>query len=437
VTRPDDGSNPRAYLATLERFGVKLGLQTIRSIADELGSPEDHFRSVHIAGTNGKGSIAAMVEAALRAAGHRTARYTSPHLVRLEERFNIEGRPVEPAALDDAILRVRGAVSRLAARGDLSVEPTFFEVTTAVAFELFRQSNVTVAVLEVGLGGRFDATNIVTPAACCIASIGFDHEQYLGGTLEAIAFEKAGIVKRGVPVVVGPLPDRAEAVVRRICADVGAPLVDAQAGSLFRTSYEGGRSELVVRTPSRRYPPMMLALRGSHQVANAVVAVRLLETLDGLGISVPSEAVATGLTSVYWPARLDMRELPDGRRLLLDGAHNSDGARALATYVRTEWPEGCPLVFGVMADKRVAEMLDVLAPIARPLIVTQAPGPRAASADELATAAAAMGIADVEREPDIPDALARAWQSGPLIVVAGSLYLAGRVLEWLEKTGQH
>jgi dihydrofolate synthase/folylpolyglutamate synthase len=432
VIRPEDATDARAYLGSLELFGVKLGLDTIRAIARELGSPERAYRSVHIGGTNGKGSIAAIVDTALRAAGHRCGRYTSPHLVRLEERFHVDGKQVEPSALDEAIERVRSVVAGLVARGDLAVHPTFFEVTTAAAFELFERARVTVAVLEVGLGGRFDATNIVVPDVSCIASIAFDHEQYLGGTLASIAFEKAGIIKRGVPVVIGALPADARAVVRQRCDEVGAPLIDAQAGSHLRTSYEGGWTELELTTAVRTYPRVRLALRGAHQVQNALVAVRVLETLDMAGLRVPSEALVAGLTSAHWPARLDLRALPDGRQVLIDGAHNPEGARALAEYVRREWPERLPYVVAAMADKDFEGLFHAFAPTVRQLIVTRVPGRRSADPDRLAAAALRAGITHVECEPEIPQALSRAWRHGPLVVVAGSIYLAGRVLEWLD-----
>src|SRR6516165_6862727 len=198
--------DPLAYLFGLEQFGIKFGLDNIRAIVARLGHPEGAFRAVHIAGTNGKGSVTAMVETGLRAAGHRTARYTSPHLLTLNERFVIDGRPVDDRPLTSGIEDVREAVEALRSEGRLEVQPTFFEVTTAVAFELFRRAGVECAVIEVGLGGRLDATNVISPDATGITSIAFDHQLYLGPTLRDIAFEKAGIIKAGVPVVVGEPP---------------------------------------------------------------------------------------------------------------------------------------------------------------------------------------------------------------------------------------
>src|SRR5262249_28260913 len=215
-------SDPLAYLFSLEQFGIKFGLENISAIVERLGHPERAYATVHIAGTNGKGSVTAMIDAALRAGGHRSARYTSPHPVDLSGRFGIDCRPVERDALVSAAADVRDAIASLRADGTLGVQPTFFEATTAVGFELFRRATVDVAVLEVGLGGRLDATNVVSPLATAITSIAFDHQLYLGHTLAEIAREKAGIIKPGVPGVVGPLHPEAAAAIRESTGQRGA-----------------------------------------------------------------------------------------------------------------------------------------------------------------------------------------------------------------------
>ena len=215
--------SPIERLFALERFGIKLGLDNIRTILAALGSPERAWPSIHIAGTNGKGSVAAMVERALRAAGLRTGRYTSPHLDRVEERVAIDGAPVDRAMFEGVTAHVLDAVDGALANRTLPVMPTFFEVSTAVAFEIFRRRHINVAIVEVGLGGRFDATNVLTPKITAITSIAFDHERHLGHTLSDIAFEKAGIAKPGVPLVMGRLPPEAAARVAKVAADVGAP----------------------------------------------------------------------------------------------------------------------------------------------------------------------------------------------------------------------
>ncbi|MGH9147488.1 MAG: bifunctional folylpolyglutamate synthase/dihydrofolate synthase, partial [Vicinamibacterales bacterium] len=291
-------------LFRLEKLGIKFGLENIRTLCRALGSPETAFQSILIAGTNGKGSVTAMIEHALRSAGVRSARYTSPHLVRLEERFFIDGAPVEADALQDAADYLQSVVSHLIDKRELEGHPTFFEVTTAMAFELFRRQHVQVAVLEVGLGGRLDSTNVVTPVAAAITSIDLDHQALLGSTIAEIAYEKAGIVKPDIPVVLGETKPQAVDVITRVCEVQQARLIHATAGVDIRTTLrEDGRTLLELTTPVRRYPPITVSLRGRHQVANAVTAVRLLETLPW---NVSETAIIAGIRDVVWPGRLDL-----------------------------------------------------------------------------------------------------------------------------------
>jgi dihydrofolate synthase / folylpolyglutamate synthase len=417
----------RAWLTHLEQFGIKLGLETISAMMEALGHPERAYPVLHVAGTNGKGSVSAMAAAALTASGVRCGRYTSPHLIHLEERFAIDGRQVAPAGLDAALGTVRDTVERLRAAGTLAVEPTYFEATTAAAFLIFRAAAVQAAVVEVGLGGRFDATNIVRPLVTAITSVDMDHEAQLGFTLAAIAAEKAGTIKRGVPVVLGPLAPEARAVVEQAARAQGAPVVDSHADTRVEAS---GRQRPVVTitTPSATYGPLRLALAGRHQLANAVVAVRLLETAAVWGLPVDRRAIEHGLIDVRWPARLETIDTSRGQAIV-DGAHNPAGARALASYLEDVHPGGLPLVFGAMRDKSLDQMLTPLAPLARPLVLTRAPGSRAAAPGELAAILAASHPGTTMLvEPDVGAALDLAWDHGRTIAVAGSLYLAGDVL---------
>src|SRR5262245_5912147 len=348
-----------------------------------------------------------MVDAALRAAGHRSARYTSPHLVALNERFVIDGRPVATGALAAAVDDVRMLVDAMRRDATIDVQPTFFEATTAVAFELFRRAAVDVAVIEVGLGGRLDATNIVAPAVTAITSIGFDHQLYLGETLDAIAFEKAGIVKPAVPVVVGEIAAEPLGVIERVARERGAPVVPTSPSDV-----EGFR----------------IGLRGAHQLANAAVATRILRLLDAQGLRVDEAAVAAGLAHPAWPGRLDERRLPDGRELLLDAAHNPAGAAALASYLRGGPPS--PVVFAAMRDKDIDGMFRELLPVAGALIATSASNPRSADPESIAARARAIAPAlQVAVEPSLTDALAAAWRLAPRIVVAGSIFLLGDVMK--------
>jgi dihydrofolate synthase / folylpolyglutamate synthase len=425
---------PIAYLLGLEHFGIKFGLENIGALAAALNHPERAFHSIHVAGTNGKGSVTAMIDSALRAAGYRAARYTSPHLLELNERFVIDGRAVDAPALVSAVADVRSHVDSLLHAGTLLAQPTFFEVTTAVAFELFRRAAVDVATLEVGLGGRLDATNIVTPRVTAITSIALEHQQYLGRTVGEIAAEKAGIIKPGVPLVLGETDSDAAAVIESVARSRGAEIVRAWEDVTLDAQVTGESTEMRLRTPAHDYGRMSVGLRGAHQVANALVAVRVLEQLDMQGLSVPSWAIVEGLAAVSWPGRLDLRRLPDGRELLLDAAHNPAGAAALATYLH-RFGTRPPLVFAAMRDKDVSEMFRVLLPEVSSLVLTRASNLRTADPEVLA--ARARNLAPSMRisvEPGLRKALESAWRESNRVLAAGSLFLVGDVLQEIERS---
>ena len=420
--------DPFEYLLSLEKFGIKFGLANIETLTSALGHPQKTFKSILVAGTNGKGSVTAMVDCALGKSGLRVGRYTSPHLVHLEERFAIDGAPVRTEVLSRMIEDVRTLIDKLVATGSLEAPPTFFEVTTAIAFELFKRAGVQMAVLEVGLGGRLDSTNIAQPIAAAITSIDFDHEQYLGNTLAAIAAEKAGVIRRGIPVVVGPVPTEARDVLVSMCDLAGAEFIEADANVRLKSKIEDGRTILHLRTPTRDYGWVPLGLRGDHQVPNTLVAVRLLEELGRI-VNVPAESIVAGIRDVKWAGRLQMVEVPDGRRVLLDAAHNPAGAWVLASYLKREFPEPLPIVFGAMRDKDVALMLKNLLPAASAMVMTEASTPRAHGAAELAQIARKIAPkAKIDVEPDPKSALERAWRRCPVACVAGSIFLVGDIL---------
>jgi dihydrofolate synthase/folylpolyglutamate synthase len=363
-----------------------------------------------------------MLERALRAAGYRTGRYISPHLVRLEERFAIDGIAIDEGTLDAAAARVRHAAIALPA------PPSFFEATTAIALDVFREARVDLAVLEVGLGGRLDATNAVEPIGVAITSIDFDHEQYLGHTIEAIAREKAGIIKPGVVAVLGENRAEVQHVVRAASEAAPAELTFAPAGVATDVQLVEGQCRLHLRTPRHDYGSVTLALRGRHQADNAVVAVRLLEELTARRrLDVPAAAIRVGLEDAVWPARLEL--LPwRGGHVLIDGAHNPAGARALTAYVRETYGRKVPCVIGAMKDKRIADVIAALASCASHLVCTAVASPRAATPDELASVATEVAPGVRVRAVAHPtDALAIARDLGDPVVVAGSLYLAGEV----------
>ncbi len=426
--------DPLVRLFDLERFGIKLGLDNIRTLAAALDGPEESFLSIVVAGTNGKGSVAATIERGLRAAGYRTGLYTSPHLIALTERFAVSGDVVDGDTLAAEAALVLDMADALQASGQLPHPPTFFEATTALAFCLFRRRQVDVAVLEVGLGGRFDATNIVTPTAVAIPSVDIDHQQQLGETLEAIAGEKAGVIKPGSLVVTGETKPDARRVLDKTAAQRGARLIDIDDGVTVRWDIDAAGLTRIDRltTPRGDYGPLTLALRGRHQVRNGLVALRLLEELAGAGVSVPRQPIVSALTEVRCPGRLELIDAAPGRRVLLDPAHNVAAASALADYVTTIAPKGLPVVFGALADKDAAGMLRALGVAATRVICAPIDSPRARSvADLCATVRAAR--------PDLPvipaetpgAALDEAWRDSPLALVTGSMYLVGALLHAL------
>jgi dihydrofolate synthase/folylpolyglutamate synthase len=304
-------------------------------------------------------------------------------------------------------------------------------VTTALALEWFRRARVELAVLEVGLGGRLDATNVVDPVAAAITSIDFDHEQYLGTTLAAIAGEKAGVVRPGIPIVIGPMTPEARGAIAEACARAGAELVEADHGAVVQTTAEAGRTSVRLATPARDYGWIPLGLRGEHQATNAVVAVRLLERLEGI-LPVMPEAIIAGLRDVRWPGRLQMIANQEGKMVLLDAAHNPAGAWTLAAYLRREFPEPIPIVFGAMRDKDVALMLKTLLPVAARLVATQPGMTRAMPAAEVAAIARRLAPdALIEIEPEPRLALTRAWTHCPVVCAAGSIFLVGALIDEL------
>ncbi len=420
----------REYLFGLEIVGIKLGLEQIRALLGALDHPDLAYPSIVVAGTNGKGSVTAMLERGLRDAGYRTGRYTSPHLTDIEERIAIDGTPIGHAVFDQLAERIRGAA------GALPHPPSFFEATTALALEAFRDADVDVAVLEVGLGGRLDATNAVTPVLSVITAIDLDHQQYLGNTIEEIAAEKAGIIKQGVPVVVGKNSVAARLVITQVAERQRAPFVYAPTGVVARASLDAGLTLLDLRTPAGEWPSLTLGLRGRHQIDNAITAARALETLDEVTpIHVSARARQNALSNVRWPGRLELGTYAwEGGHVevLIDGAHNPAGARALSAYLAEAYPSRLPIIFAAMADKDVAGLAEALAPSASVFVCTAAHTPRAATPDQVADAVRRGAPGVPIATADTPAAaLAGSVKLGSPIVVAGSLFLAGEIRELL------
>ena len=422
-------------LAERRRFGMRPGLDIINRLTERLGHPERDLAVIHIAGTNGKGAVAALCESILRAAGYPVARYTSPHLVRVHERYLLNGAPVEDAMLEAASREVEEAVLALEATPE-APEATFFECLTAVAFVLFRQAGIRLAVLETGLGGRLDATNIVTPLVSVITRIGLDHCDWLGDTLEQIAAEKAGIIKPGRPVVCAAMPDEARAVIAATAARQGAHCIDAADAVSVAVSHStlAGQT-LTISTQERTLPPTHVPLAGAFQVENVCTAVAALEAVVACGLTVPDTAFVTGLGSVCWPGRFQL--VTDDPPVIVDGAHNPDGARAVRQALKScKVKAPVALIAGFCGDKDALAHLRILAPVVKCAWGVATSNPRSLSADQTAGLLRMAGIDAVASSSDVRAALdaARAWAraNNGVVLVCGSLFLAGDALTALD-----
>ena len=422
--------DPIAWLYGLQHFGIKLGLENIRSLLAVMGNPEFAYPSVLVAGTNGKGSVAAMLESMLRAHRIRTGLFSSPHLVRPNERIRLDGEDIPTSGLNRHLNRIREIIEDGLGRGALANHPSFFEVITATALQSFKEAAVECAVLEVGMGGRLDATNAVEASLCVVVTVDYDHTDTLGPTLERIAAEKAAIVKRGRRLVSGVEQQEARGALLESCRLAGAPLLEARRLACLERQEEG-RFRLV--TDARSYPNLSFPLPGLHQHENARVALVALEALSReLGFEPDARRVREGLASVRWPGRLQW--IHEDPPLLLDGAHNPAGARALAEYLRSEVDRRGVLLFGAMRRKAVEVILGPLAGQVDAVVITRPPVERAADPEDLAPIArAVVERVDVVREP--AEALVRARSLArpkSFVLVTGSLYLVGEVLGLLE-----
>ena len=414
-----------AYLRSREKFGIKFGLSNIDQLAAALGRPERQFPSILIAGTNGKGSTAALLQSILTAAGYRTGRYTSPHIRSLEERIQVDGRPISQEELARVVARVADASQKL-------TEPTFFEAVTASAFAFFAECDVDTAVLEVGMGGRWDATNIAPASVSVITPIGFDHEHFLGDSIAAIAAEKAAIIKEGRPVVIGELVPEALDVVRDEARRKSADLIRARDGSEIDAEPVDSVQRVRLRTPERDYDNVELPLLGEHQLDNLVLAVRVAELLEP---ELTAEQVRQGVRSTKWLGRLQRIKGTRGApALLLDAAHNVMAAEQLGRFLKAHPRDHRVLLFGVMKDKRVHEMLAQLLPHVSHFVATRPEMSRARGPEPLASFARDQGT-PAEAIPSSEKALALARElAGPTgeVVVAGSIFLLGEVVVALE-----
>lgn len=413
---------------------IKMGLEPMQALVEALDRPDQSFLVIHVAGTNGKGSVCAMMESVLRRAGFVTGLFTSPHLVRFNERIRVEGRCITDEELTWVMNRVDKADEEVAGQEGLRAA-TFFEYTTALALEHFSRSHVQVAILETGLGGRLDATNVVTPALSMITSIGLDHTMYLGDTPAQVAREKAGIIKAGKPVVCGSMDEEARGVVCRIAAERKSLLVDVeQSVSVQRKSLGVKGQKLKVESEEISYPSFVLPLLGDHQLANVASAIAGLETFGRMaGGSLPAEVICKGLAEVEWLGRCQVLE--EEPLVVLDAAHNPQGAKVFKETLE-QLAEGktCGWVVGMSKEKDARAFLSTLSGDGSPCWLVPLENERAMPMEELETAATRAGLqVDVLSHMEAVNR-AREWarKENGVIGVTGSIYLAGEMLERLD-----
>lgn len=411
------------WLYALEKAkGMDFKLERVASAFRVLGDPQDRLRCLHVAGTNGKGSVVAYLSAVLAAAGYRVGSYTSPHLIDLTERICIGGDPIGRSEVVALVDEVRRRV------GDAEIELTFFEVLTAVAFLHFERRGVDCAAIEVGLGGRLDATNLVDPMVAVITSIGMDHTGYLGESEPEVAAEKAGIIKSGRPVIVGRVGAAAARTIAAVAAARGAPLF--RWGADFRVAAAGGdRCEF--RGMGRRLAQLEIGLRGSHQRDNAALAVAALAAVSD-SMQVSDAAIRCGLRDVRWRGRLEM--VVGDPPMILDGAHNVDAMRVVVEELPHLAIRGrVHVLFAAMSDKDWPQMIEILAPHCSTAVVTEVLADRAVAAEQLGRVF--HRYCRVEAIADVGQALGRiktVAAAGDTVLVTGSLFLVGKVCEFLD-----
>ena len=419
----------------LPRSALVFDLRRVEQLLERLGNPQNAARSVHLAGTKGKGSTAAMIAAILTRSGYRVGLYTSPHLLSITERLQVDGKPIAEdtfARLVDILKPEVEVVNRLGTYGEL----TTFELLTALAFIYFREMGVHYQVVETGLGGRLDATNVVMPEVCVITSISYDHMDVLGDTLTRIATEKAGIIKPGSIVVCSPQFPEAMAVIERTCRERGVKLIKAGSDVTWqRKSFSAEGQSFTLKGIIRNYS-LDLPLLGEYQIENAATAVATVEGLSGRGANISPENIASGLAKMYWPGRLQiLRRQP---WVIVDGAHNAYSVKKLGEALRQYFTFNRPvLVFGASADKDIAGIVAELASFRSEVIVTGSRHPRAVTPAVLAAEFAKYGITP-QIAPDVPSAvklaLSRA-KPDDLICATGSIFIIAEVMEYMAAAG--
>ncbi len=448
-----------SYLLSLghETLTIKLGLKNTEVLLAALGNPEKHFPAVQIAGTNGKGSTAVMLDSICRAAGIRTGVFTSPHLISITERVRINGEPISEVEFAHITGSVKESGESLVKIGELETLPTFFEQITAIALLAFRVAKIDLAILETGLGGRLDSTTAAHASIVALTPIAMDHEEYLGKSLREIAAEKAAIIRPGVRAIVAPQTPEALEVIRQQCEasavepafvcelDQSYPLASAggrvptqqqcdTVNAVIGTS-EDGRYWVEFETNRGRYEHVLLGLRGRHQITNGAVAIAVAEALGEQGFQISNESIKRGLETANHAGRLEIWNTKP--RMLFDGAHNPSAAQALRNYLDEFVKQPITMIFGAMRDKALDEMASILFPIANELILTEVNNPRSATASDLQSVASkSKPLCRPHLASSPEDALRIAKEvcgSKALICITGSLYLVGETQKLIKR----
>jgi dihydrofolate synthase/folylpolyglutamate synthase len=421
------------FLYGIRLFGQKLGLETMRQLLRFMGNPHESLRFIHIAGTNGKGSVAAMTHSVLTAAGFKTGLYTSPHLVSFCERFQVNGQPIAETDVVRLVEKIKPLLKQVGEHPEFR-SPTFFEAITAIALQYFREQDVEIVVWETGLGGRLDATNVVTPLVSVITNIAFDHTQYLGETLSEIAYEKCGIIKPRMPVVTASNAREALAVIQAACKRNASPIATIGQEICATRLCEDEHVQRVRLTGTRTdFGELEIPLLGEHQAVNCATAIAALEAS---GLPVSAEQVLEGLSRTNWPGRFQI--VSTDPVVVLDGAHNAAAAEKLAATLRDHFAgRKLTLILGVLRDKNYDRMCQMLAPLAERVLCVPVNSERTSDPDELARwCQAANPQASVSVCHNVVEAYKEAvTRAGSVIVITGSLFLVGEALSRLGFTG--
>jgi dihydrofolate synthase/folylpolyglutamate synthase len=420
------------FIYSRERFGIKLGLQNIRTLLQGLSEPHKSYPAVLIAGTNGKGSTASMIASILIQAGYRVGLYTSPHLVRLEERFQINYKMISSRELVFISNKLKSLIESLLLNKKLIHQPTFFEVTTAIALEYFKQKSVDIALLEVGMGGRLDATNAVDPLLSVITNIGIDHWQYLGEGIKNIAQEKAGIIRNNGYVVIGHSPKEALDIIVEVCKRKKAHYILSFEGISDVHPDKDFHYEFKYVSSTTEYPALKVGLKGKYQVENAAAAICAIELLSQKGFEIRKKHIKAGLESPEWPGRLEL--IHHSPQIWLDGAHNVTAAISLKEFIQQNIKKRVILIFSALSDKDIKGLCQVLFPLAKLVIVPQLQSERGEKPERIVAQAPANSpalLTAVNTEKAVRLAVQKS-QDQDVIVIAGSLYLVGEIKSLLQ-----